>query len=272
MSEQRRRIGTAVVAAPAFLGVTYVGGWLFAGLIAAIGVAAQWEMYSMARSAGLRPLRVVGAALGAGLVLAMQAPVLGPVVLAAGVLLLPLSPWLVPRERFLDNLAVTVWGVVYPTGLLGTLVALRTARGPAVDGGDAFWLVVLTLFLVWATDIFAYYTGKSLGRRPLAPTISPNKTWEGTAGGAGAALLVAIGFKLVVLNGLSWVDVVVLAAIGGGLSQAGDLVESQMKRATGTKDAGSLLPGHGGMLDRFDSMVVAAPLVYLYLRHVSGLL
>ena len=271
MSEQRRRIGTAVVAAPAFLGITYVGGWPFAVLIAAVGAAAQWEMYDMARSAGLRPLRVVGTGLGAGLVLAMQAPSLGPVVLALGVLLLPLSPWLVPRERFLENLAVTAWGIVYPTGLLGALVLLRLARSPAVDAGDAFWLVVLTLFLVWATDIFAYYTGKSLGRRKLAPSISPNKTWEGTAGGAGAALLVAIASKLVVLSILSWIDVVALAAIGGGISQAGDLVESQMKRATGTKDAGSLLPGHGGMLDRFDSMAVAAPLVYLYLRHMSGI-
>lgn len=272
MSEQLRRIGTAVVAAPAFLGVAYLGGWYFAGLVAVIGVAAQWEMYDMAESAGMHPFRVVGAALGASLVLATQAPILLAGTVAALVLFVPMAPWLFPQDRFLESLAVTVSGAVYPTGLLGALALLRDARGPEVDALAAFWLLVLTLFLVWATDIFAYYVGKTLGRRALAPSISPNKTWEGTAGGAVAAFVVAVVFKLTVLGGLAWVDVMVLAVIGGGVSQAGDLVESQMKRATGTKDASSLLPGHGGVFDRFDSMTVAAPLVYLYLRFVAGIL
>ena len=257
------------MAAPVFLGGAYAGGWYWAVLVAGIAAAAQWELYGMARTTGLRPLRAVGLALGTGGVLAAQWPALAVAVGAAFVILLPCTPWLVPQERFLESLAVTVLGVIYPAGLLGALVLLR--NGPA-EPLPPFVLVVLVLFLVWATDIFAYYVGRTMGRHALAPTISPNKTWEGTAGGAVAALAMAVAFKLTVLPALAWVDVAVVAGIGGGISQAGDLVESQMKRATGTKDAGSLLPGHGGLLDRFDSMAVAAPLLYLYLRFVAGLL
>ena len=269
MSEQLRRIGTAVVAAPAFLGVAYAGDWYWAVLVAVIAAAAQWELYAMARTSGLRPLRGVGLVLGAGLVLAAQWPALALAVGSGLVILLPVTPWLVPQERFLESLSVTVLGVIYPAGLLGALVLLR--NGPP-EPLSPFLLVVLVLFLVWATDIFAYYVGRTWGQHALAPAISPNKTWEGTIGGAVAALGMAVVFKLMLLPALSWVDVGVVAVIGGGLSQAGDLVESQMKRATDTKDAGSVLPGHGGLLDRFDSMVIAAPLIYLYLRFVAGLL
>jgi phosphatidate cytidylyltransferase len=125
---------------------------------------------------------------------------------------------------------------------------------------------------VWATDIFAYYTGRSLGKTPLAPKISPNKTWEGSIGGAAAALLVAVGFHATVLPELSALDLAALTVFGGGVSQTGDLAESQIKRSTGTKDASSILPGHGGLFDRFDAMVVAAPLIYLYLRAATNLL
>jgi phosphatidate cytidylyltransferase len=130
---------------------------------------------------------------------------------------------------------------------------------------------VLSLLLVWATDVFAYYVGKVIGSRPLAPSISPNKTWEGTLGGLCAAVAVAMILKLTVLGMVAWPHVVALALIGGGVSQVGDLMESQLKRSTGADDASSILPGHGGVLDRFDAMVVAAPLIYLYLHVVAGL-
>jgi phosphatidate cytidylyltransferase len=181
------------------------------------------------------------------------------------------APVVMGQERFLESFSITVTGAVYPTGLLASLVALREARGPAVDADGAFWLVLLTFFLVWATDIFAYYVGRAVGRTPLAPTISPNKTWEGSLGGFAAAALVAVGFKLTVLGVLGWDDVAALAVLGGAVSQVGDLAESQLKRSTGADDAGAILPGHGGVFDRFDAMVVAAPLIYLYLRYAAQL-
>jgi phosphatidate cytidylyltransferase len=269
VSEQLRRIATAVVAAPVVVGLAYVGGWAFAGLVAAIGVVAQLELYGMAETAGAHPSRVGGAVLGGLLVASTLVPDLGAAALAWAVVFVVAAPFLLPQEQFLTSLSVTLAGSVYPTGLLGALVAIREARGGGVGEMEAFWLLLLTLFLVWATDIFAYYAGRSLGKTPLAPEMSPNKTWEGSIGGAVAAAGVAVAFKLTVLGVLGWGDVAVLTVIGGCLSQTGDLAESQIKRSTGTKDAGSILPGHGGLFDRFDAMVVAAPLVYLYLLYAG---
>jgi len=257
------------VAAPVVIALAYLGGWWFAGLVAAIGAFAQSELYSMARTAGAHPHLVAGLGLGALLVGAVLIPDLAALALAWTVAFVAVAPFLLPQEEFLTSLCVTLTGAVYPTALLGALVAIR--EGPA-EPLIGFWLVLLTLFLVWATDIFAYYTGRSLGQTPLAPEISPNKTWEGSIGGAVAALLVAIGFAGTVLPTLTVPDIAALTILGGGVSQTGDLAESQLKRSTGTKDASSILPGHGGLFDRFDAMAVAAPLIFLYLRFGTGLL
>jgi phosphatidate cytidylyltransferase len=151
-------------------------------------------------------------------------------------------------------------------------VWLREVRSAAVTDLGAFWLVLFVFLLVWATDIAAYYVGRTFGARPLAPSISPNKTWEGTLGGFGAAVLVGLLLKITVVDLLSWPHVAALVGIGGGVSQLGDLLESTLKRSTDMDDSSQLLPGHGGMLDRFDAMAVAAPLIVLYLHVVAGVL
>jgi len=126
--------------------------------------------------------------------------------------------------------------------------------------------------LIWVTDTGAYYTGKSIGKHKFAPSISPNKTWEGTIGGLVAAILAAVAFKLFILAFLTWTDVFALALLGGFWGQLGDLLESAVKRSADVKDSGSLLPGHGGVMDRFDSLIFTAPMYYLYLVHISGLI
>ena len=270
MSNNLRRILTALVAAPAVVGITYVGGWTFVALIAGIGLVGQVELYRMARSTGSLPNLTGGGILGVLVVATLARPSLWPFAAVWLVMFVVMAPFLLPQDRFLDSLSTTLVGAVYPTGLLGSLVLVRQSDPGAST--MAFWLVVLIFLLVWATDIFAYYVGKWMGQRALAPSISPNKTWEGTLGGLAAAGLVAVGMKLTVLGVLGWPHVAALALIGGGVSQIGDLMESQLKRSTGADDSSSILPGHGGILDRFDAMVVAAPLIYLYLRAVVGLL
>lgn len=272
MSNNLVRILTAIVAAPIVLALAYVGGWPFAALVAAVGAVGQAELYRLARSSGARPNVTAGLVLGVLVVVVLARPSLWPMAALWLIAFLILAPFLLQQSHFLTSLTVTIAGAVYPTGLLGSLVLLRDARVSGTGDEVGFWLVLLAFFLVWATDIVAYYVGKGMGTHSLAPTMSPNKTWEGTLGGLTAAVLVAIGMKVTVLDFMEWPHVVVLAFLGGGLGQVGDLLESQLKRSTDVDDSGSILPGHGGMLDRFDAMTVAAPLIYLYLYVVVGLL
>ena len=272
MTSATKRVLTALIAAPGVIGLAYLGGWWFGGLVAAIALAAQWELYAMAETSGLHPRRLIGLVLGGLLVLQPLQPSLLTLAVVLGIACIVFSPFLFERDHMLASVSVTLFGALYPPGLLGYLVALRAGRGAQVDDLSAFFIVLLTLFLVWATDIFAYYIGRAIGRRKLAPAISPNKTWEGSIGGVVLAVFVAVGFKLTVLETLDWEHLAALVVIGGVLSQFGDLAESQLKRASGMKDSGGILPGHGGLLDRFDAMLVAAPLIYYYLRYVAGII
>ena len=271
VSDNLRRVVTALLAAPVVLVLAYLGGWAFAAFVALTGVLGQRELYQMARQAGAQPQRTGGFVLGGLVVATVLRPTLWP--LGAMVLLLFVvsAPLLLPQEDFLVSFTVTIAGIVYPTALLGSLVWLREVRSAAVTDDVAFRLVLFALLVVWATDVAAYYVGRTIGRRPLAPTISPNKTWEGTLGGLGAALVIGLALKLTLVDLLAWPHVAALIVIGGGISQLGDLLESTLKRSTNVDDSSQLLPGHGGMLDRFDAMAVAAPLIVLYLHLVAGL-
>ena len=122
-------------------------------------------------------------------------------------------------------------------------------------------LVLFTLVLVWAGDMLAYFVGKSLGRIHMAPALSPKKTWEGAMGNVLASLIVAVLFARWMQ--MDVVTLLVIAGVANIAGQAGDLIESAYKRGAAVKDSGGLLPGHGGMLDRIDSLILAAPVVWI---------
>ena len=137
------------------------------------------------------------------------------------------------------------------------------------DGTD--W-IFLTLTLTWFSDTGAYATGRMLGRRKLYPAISPGKSVEGALGGLCFSLLAGVLAKLWYMPQLGWLDVVLITIPAGALGQAGDLVESMIKRSYKVKDSGWILPGHGGLLDRIDALLFAIPYVYLYAKHLFGAL
>ncbi len=261
-----KRILTALVALPLVLGLIYLGGWPFVGLVLLIALLGQYELYGMARTAGVKPLVVPGLLLGALGVVHALVP-FGEGMWILGVVGLLCATAFLEGDNPLQRQAVTLFGVLYPTGLLGLLTNIRL--GSSTDETTAIWLTLIVFLMIWAADIGGYYAGRSLGRHPLFPRVSPKKTWEGFIGGMGLAFLVAVAIKIWMLP-LAWLDVVAFALIGSVFGPLGDLAESRIKRAVGVKDSGSLLPGHGGMLDRFDAMVLTVPLFYLYITYVMN--
>ena len=161
------------------------------------------------------------------------------------------------RDGGLWDWAVTAGVALYVGGLL--------AYGPLLRGLEQGreW-VLLMLLATFATDTGAFTSGRLMGRRPLAPSVSPGKTWEGAIGGLLAALGASVGLAYAFDLGISWGEALALGAMVGIVGQMGDLLESRVKRAAGAKESGWLIPGHGGVLDRIDSIVLNLPVVYYF--------
>lgn len=252
-----------------FLPLFYLFTWklppaYFLGLVMAAAVLGQYEFYRMAQARGIRPNVLLGSALGVLVVLDAYHPLFpasGAFLLAACLLAIMVIRLFSrrPTEGAIEDVSATFMGIVYVALLFGFQVSLRTGT----DGRQ--WLVFL-YFIIWASDIGAYATGVSFGKHRLYEKISPKKSIEGLIGAliasAGMALLCQWWFMPPIGTGAAVGIALALAAAG----TVGDLVESLFKRAAGVKDSGTIIPGHGGILDRMDSMLFAAPLLYYYLR------
>lgn len=243
VSELRKRVISALVLAPIVLGMVWWGGYVFAALAALVSVLIihEWTTIVGDRSA----LALVG---GFGAVLAAVA------LATAG-----LPAWALLPLAIMTALALGLghgWlarGVVY-AGLTGiAMVALRSASG---DGLNAILFVIA---VVWATDILAYFTGRAIGGPKLWPRISPKKTWSGAIGGLVGAVICGVGVAIYA-GAPSLMPVALVAAVMSVASQAGDLYESHIKRVFGVKDSGTLIPGHGGVMDRVDGVIFAVVL------------
>ena len=248
----RLRVLSAAVLAPLALGCIWIGGAAFTALVAliAIGLAAEWLGLCGQRAS---PVAII---LFAALPVAVMLTAIGKA--AAGLLLLAVAA--VAAAVFAGGVSMArplAFGIPY----LGLgAVALVWLRQPQASGGVN---VIILLLVVWASDIGAYMIGRTFGGPRLAPAISPGKTWSGAAGGLGASAIVGLTAAAFLGFGpLSWRPAV-FAALIGVVSQAGDLFESLMKRHFGVKDSGSLIPGHGGLLDRLDALLIAAPVAAL---------
>ena len=271
MTQGLERIATAAVGIPIVLGLLWLGGWYFFGFIVVIALVAQFEMIKLLQHAKW-PISTVWTMLMGVVILLRPFVSHWEAIGTATLLLFAFSRLRTGPDRIAERVSGALLASFYPVWLLSFLVDIQWEAYENLGQPGAFWLILMLLALIWATDSGAYYTGKTWGKHKFAPSISPNKTWEGTVGGVLFALIVAVIFKHSVLTDLTWVDAGVLALLGGVWGQLGDLLESAFKRNAGVKDSGSLLPGHGGMLDRFDSLIFTAPAYYLYLHHATGIL
>lgn len=229
------------------------------------------EFYDLAACRGLRPQRVLGMLAALTLLLLSADVAMDPLSVtgrpfACGLSLLLLLPFLMfvcelyrRQEEPLADIGATLLGVVYvalPCALLLHLPAMGRATPEP-------WVLIAYICIVWANDVFAYLVGMSFGHRPLFPRLSPKKSWEGFFGGVAGA--VAAGAAAAGLLGAPTALWCGLALVTSVTSVLGDLAESMLKRSAGVKDSGRLIPGHGGMLDRFDALLLSAPFVFVYM-------
>ncbi|MDD4168705.1 MAG: phosphatidate cytidylyltransferase [Desulfotomaculaceae bacterium] len=254
-----QRVLSALVGIPLIVLVVWHGGLPLLLLIAVIIFFGLREMNVMLSNLGLKPS--LWLALAGGLVLIVGAYLYndgypGPTITIILFLQLIATVVLYPHYSLLDS-AGTLMGTLY-VGLMSYFYLIRTLP----DG----WIWLIFMFAcTWSCDTAAYFSGKAFGKRRLAPELSPKKTLEGAIGGLIGSLLIAYIFTLI-YPFLSVLKLLLLGALLGIAAEVGDLLESAFKRQAGVKDSSTLIPGHGGILDRFDSALFTAPLVYYYVR------
>jgi len=273
------RLLSAALGIPLLLILCHLGGLPFSLALLVLSYLGLRELLQAYRRVGIRPNPILAAA---GLLSPAWPLLAGPsaislatarlyahlpaVLVIVAALALFLEAWNCARHGMLMMSRSASYGLlcgIY-VALFGGLGALREGYAYTADGSRfelGALLTFLTLFCVWATDSFAFFVGKKWGKRKLAPSVSPNKTVEGALGGLAAALVVGALFGQILLG--KPVAGLLIGAIAGIFGQLGDLFESALKRNIGVKDLGGIIPGHGGILDRFDSLLFAAPLVAL---------
>lgn len=251
----------------------WLGGAALTTLLGVVSAISAWELYRIAKAGGTTPLAHVGVVLSALIPLAVHAQYLKivqiPIVAGALVMLfvVALSIWMRGvNGRPLGAAAVTLFGAAYTGGTLSYAYVLRYF-GYAVDDLSGFIVVMLPVVLTWASDTGAYFAGRAFKGPKLIPAVSPAKTISGAIGGVVLTTIVCIGLTEYALKphahlAFKPMGVVIFSICISISAQLGDLAESLLKREAGVKDSGTLLPGHGGALDRFDSVFFALPVAY----------
>jgi phosphatidate cytidylyltransferase len=277
--QQRLLVGT--LAALIIAGGIWIGAFpcfrpLFATGVALIIGLALWEYYSLARQIELDPPHTLGLIISTFYLLALflvtQYPVCGSlptIVLALGVAAI-FAYFFFCYDRPLENIAVTLFGIGYITLTLSGIIGIMFLDYAGGDDGR-LWLMYL-IVVTKITDTAAYFFGKTLGKKKLAPSLSPKKTWAGALGGLSFALIASLGLYFLKIDGLhlKLPAAIMLGLFIGMLAQVGDLAESVLKRSAKVKDS-SHLPGLGGVLDVVDSLIFTTPLLYLYLQCRQGM-
>lgn len=268
-----QRIAFAVVAIPAVVGLIWWGGWPLAAVLAVLGVLGAREVYDLARRQQIEPLDGIGFAAAAAIPLATywakgsETRWAEPALFIGALWLLAVLSLAMrlrgPGGRPLPAVAITVFGALYASALPSFLIAIRHGANAGVKSWPLAMLALLPLALTWICDTAAMAAGSSIGGAKLAPVLSPHKTWAGAIGGFAAAVVAAVGLGSWALPQLGLhLDVLQLALLGavlGIVAQIGDVAESLFKREAGVKDSSALIPGHGGVLDRLDSLYFVIP-------------
>ncbi len=286
-----KRIGMGFLFAPFFIMVVWFGKIPFLIMVMFIALIAQLEFYDIAKNLHPKgaPYQWIGLLTGMlscwfiydGFTFALL-----PLLIVAILLIGTINVIRGPVENSIYRLATTLFGIIYIPWTIGHLLLVRTLtlKEPQIASRLVIFLtellgidntsyyfqggrfVLLVMISVWSCDTMAYFIGKSFGKHKLAPLVSPKKSIEGAIGGFIFTIIGLIGAKYWFASFLAWRDIFLLGALIGVVAQFGDLIESLLKRDANIKDTSTAIPGHGGILDRFDGMLFVAPLVYYYFK------
>ncbi len=282
----KQRSLSAIVVVAAVVIPALFGGPIFAIMVLILGLVSLQELLRAFSVAGARPFRIVAFVIFAGIVgaVALDRPLWNITALLTALVLLPLVLAIIrgPSGRELTDWALSVAGTLYlalplahfialrdlPGHASGWLASLSTILGAGETTTGLAWFA-LALSVTWLTDTAAYLVGRQFGKTKLIPAVSPGKTREGAIGGLVAGMLAGAASVLVFATPIPWYLGAAVGLVLAGVGQVGDLVESLIKREVGIKDMGSLIPGHGGVLDRIDALLFAIPTAY-YLAKLFG--
>lgn len=273
MREFARRVAFVAVAIPAVTGIVWIGGLALAALLAIIAGLAAWEFFRIAEVRGVDGFTGVGVFLAGAVPIVVHTNFVGVTIIPveAGVLavlaVFGAAVWLRTGDKPLSAVAATVFAVIYTGVMLSYGYELRYHRF-VIDAAGGTALVGLPLVIAWATDTGGYAFGKWFGKRRLMPAVSPAKTVAGAVGGIALALVAAWLYANFVLRPYAHltmppVRLAAFAFIISIVAQIGDLAESVLKREAGVKDSSRIIPGHGGVLDRLDSLLFVLPVSYV---------
>jgi phosphatidate cytidylyltransferase len=281
-SELARRVGFAAVAIPLVLLIVWYGALPLAALVAVAAALGAGELFQLAERGGVRPARTLGIATATVLPLvtwlALDRPLMGELFADAGLSLgtlwvLLLLGWALavraPSERPLAAAGITLLGVAYAGALPASILVIRHATEPPRSWAG-LWLVAFPLVVTWVCDTAAMFGGRAFGGPKLSPVVSPGKTRSGAVAGVVGAVAVAPVFSALIFPrwqvNLPLGTALAIAAVLSVVGQVGDLAESLFKREAGVKDSSGLLPGHGGILDRLDSLYFVMPVTAVMYR------
>lgn len=297
MSELAKRVLVAVAGIPIGIGVIYIGGFIFTLVLALISSIALWEFYNLFTIKNYHPYKIIGIVMNnlmfIGLYLIHSLNhfeydfFIFLFFLLFSTIILLITGVLSRRVNTLINFSATIAGLVYVTLPFLTLNFIREfhlftewiqnniyglpsllAHNGLIKNLSPIWSAKLTIILIssiWISDSFAYFVGIKFGKHKILPSISPKKSWEGFFGGFVGAIAGFVLLGKMLLPDINYSHLIIMGMIVAIFGQIGDFAESKLKRDSGIKDSSTLLPGHGGLLDRFDSLIFISPLIFLYL-------
>ena len=268
ISNTTTRIIVSVIAIPAIVLACYFGEYYFFAFVLGIGIISYYEFWLFVKNKDINANLIVGI-ISVGMIItnSYNSFIDYYPLLITILLLLTFIELFRNKNSAIINLGTSLLGILYFGFFASALLSIRELY--QVDYTQGGLLIISIFASIWICDSAAFFGGTALGKHKLFPRVSPNKSWEGAIFGLLFAVMSMVVLKAIVLDFLSWFDVISVGLIVGIIGQIGDLIESLFKRDAGVKDSSALIPGHGGIFDRFDSLLYSAPAVLLYIKYLS---